>query len=86
MWKAAEVWHCERPRKAIGEGASSIAAKIEGSCKEVLRLDTMEEAYARVLVKQKAKVTAEDAMNQRCQYCGIVAENSSSSGMESTRA
>ena len=21
LWRAAEAWHCERPEKAIGEGA-----------------------------------------------------------------
>ena len=24
-WRAAEVWHWERPEKAIGEGAASVA-------------------------------------------------------------
>jgi hypothetical protein len=28
-WKAAEAWHCERPRKAVGEGTASIA--VDGS-------------------------------------------------------
>jgi hypothetical protein len=32
------VWHCERPRKAIGEGAASVAIEcpgLKGSCKGV---------------------------------------------------
>ena len=36
--KAAEAWHCERPRKAIGESAASVAGdnpELKGSCKEV---------------------------------------------------
>jgi hypothetical protein len=24
-WRAAETWHCERPWKAISEGAASVA-------------------------------------------------------------
>jgi hypothetical protein len=37
-WRAAEAWDCERPRKAIGEGATSIAVDsldVRGSCKKV---------------------------------------------------
>ena len=33
--RAAEVWHCERPWKAIGEGAASVAIEgpgLKGSC------------------------------------------------------
>ena len=35
--KAAEAQHCERPWKAIGEGATSVAVdcpRLKGSCKE----------------------------------------------------
>jgi hypothetical protein len=34
--RAAEAWHCEKPRKAIGEGAASVAIDgpgLKGSCK-----------------------------------------------------
>jgi hypothetical protein len=34
--EAAEAWHCERPWKAIGEGAASVAIDglgLKGSCK-----------------------------------------------------
>jgi hypothetical protein len=37
-WRAAEALHCERPWKAIGEGAASVAIDgpgLKGSCKEV---------------------------------------------------
>ena len=36
-WRAAEAWHCERPGKAIGKGAASVAIDgpgHKGSCKE----------------------------------------------------
>ena len=36
--RAAEAWHCERPWKAIGEGAASVAIDgpgLKGSCKGV---------------------------------------------------
>ena len=36
--RAAEIWHCERPGKAIGEGATSVILDGPGlkrSCKEV---------------------------------------------------
>jgi hypothetical protein len=26
LWRTAEAWHCERPGKAIGEDAASVAA------------------------------------------------------------
>jgi hypothetical protein len=35
--RAAEAQHCERPWKAIGEGATSVAVdcpRLKGSCKE----------------------------------------------------
>ena len=34
-YRAAEAWHCERPWKAIGEGAASVAIddpRLKGSC------------------------------------------------------
>ena len=37
-WRAAETWHCERPGKAIGEGAASVpvdGSGLKGPCKEV---------------------------------------------------
>jgi hypothetical protein len=37
-WKAADVWHCERQWKAIGEGTASVAVgslELKGSCKGV---------------------------------------------------
>jgi hypothetical protein len=34
-WRAAEDWHCERPWKAIGEGAASDDPGLKGSHKEV---------------------------------------------------
>ena len=37
-WRAAQVWPCERPGKAIGEGIASFAVDgpgLKGSCKEV---------------------------------------------------
>ena len=36
-WRAAETWHCERPGKAIAEGAVSVAVEspaLKGSCRE----------------------------------------------------
>lgn len=36
-WRATEARHCERPWKAIGEGAASVAIDglgLKGSCKE----------------------------------------------------
>ena len=36
--RAAEVWHCERPWKAIGENATPVAvdsSELKGSCKGV---------------------------------------------------
>ena len=36
-WRAAEAWHCEKPGKAIGEGAASVVVdgpRLKGSCKE----------------------------------------------------
>jgi hypothetical protein len=36
--RATEAWHCERPWKAIGKGASSVAIDgpgLKGSCKGV---------------------------------------------------
>ena len=35
--RETEAWHCERPRKAIGEGAASVAVDspgLKGPCKE----------------------------------------------------
>jgi hypothetical protein len=52
-WRAAEAWHCERPCKAIGEGAASVAIDgpgQKGSCKDMM-LGTMKRAYGRLLVK-----------------------------------
>jgi hypothetical protein len=37
-WRAAEAWHWERPWKAIGEDAASVAADgpgLKGTCKGV---------------------------------------------------
>jgi hypothetical protein len=37
-WRVAVAWYCERPGKAIGEGAASVAVvvpRLKGSCKEV---------------------------------------------------
>ena len=37
-WRAAEAWHCERPWKAIGEGAASVAIDgpgLKGACQGV---------------------------------------------------
>jgi hypothetical protein len=36
--REAEVWHCQRPGKAIGEGAASVAVEgpgLKGSCKGI---------------------------------------------------
>jgi hypothetical protein len=36
-WRTAEVWHCERPGKGIGEDRASVAVDspgLKGSCKE----------------------------------------------------
>ena len=44
-----EAWHCERPGKAIGESAASVAVDgpgLKGSCKEV-ELGTVKGAYKR---------------------------------------
>ena len=52
-WRAAEVWHCERPEKAIAEVLASAAVNgpgLKGSCKE-LRLGTENGACERLLVK-----------------------------------
>lgn len=27
LWKTTEVWHCERPGEAVGEGTASVAVK-----------------------------------------------------------
>jgi hypothetical protein len=46
-WEEAEAGHCERPWKAIGEGAASAAVDspgLKGSCKK-LRFGTMKRAY-----------------------------------------
>ena len=53
-WTVAESWHCERPGKAIGEGAASVAVDSpgRGHAKE-LRLGTMKGAYERLLVKPR---------------------------------
>jgi hypothetical protein len=51
--KAAETRHCERPGKAIGEGAASVAIDVsglKGSCKG-FELSTMKRAYERLLLK-----------------------------------
>ena len=29
-WRAAEAWHCERPEKAIGESAATVAIDSPG--------------------------------------------------------
>ena len=37
-WRDAEAWHCERPGKAIGEGAASVVfggPGLKESCKGV---------------------------------------------------
>jgi hypothetical protein len=37
-WRTAEAWYCERPWKAIGEGAAPVAVEspgLKGSCKGV---------------------------------------------------
>ena len=37
-WRTAEVWHCERSWKAIGEGVASVVIDgpgLKGSCKGV---------------------------------------------------
>ena len=52
-WEEAEAGHCERPWKAIGEGAASAAVDspgLKGSCKK-LRFGTMKRAYERLLMK-----------------------------------
>jgi hypothetical protein len=51
--RAAEARHCERPWKAIGEGAASAAIdgpRLKGHAKE-LRLGTMKRGYERLLLK-----------------------------------
>ena len=50
--RAAEARHCERPWKAIGEGAASVAigGLGRGHAKD-LRLGTIKRAYERLLVK-----------------------------------
>ena len=51
--RAAEAGHCERPWKAIGEGAASVAIdgpELKGSCKGV-EAGTMKRAYERLLLK-----------------------------------
>jgi hypothetical protein len=47
-WIAAEAWDCERPRKAIGEGAVD-SLPLKGHAKK-LRLDTMKRVHERILV------------------------------------
>jgi hypothetical protein len=49
-WRAAEAWHCERPWKAIGEGAALVAGDSTGLKEKKLRLGTMKRAYERLLV------------------------------------
>ena len=50
-WRAAEAWNCERPGKAIGEGASVVVGSgLKESCKK-LKLGTMKRDYERLLVK-----------------------------------
>ena len=37
-WRASEARHCDKPRKAIGEGAALFVVddpRLKGSCKEV---------------------------------------------------
>ena len=47
--RTAEAWHCERPWKAIGEGAASLAVDVPGLIR--LRFGTMKRAYERLSVK-----------------------------------
>ena len=51
-WRTAEAWHCERPGKAIVEGAASTVdgEGLNGSCKE-LEAGTKKEDYEKLLVK-----------------------------------
>jgi hypothetical protein len=51
LWRAADACHCERPGKAIGEGAASVA--VEGPEQKVSCKDTM--TMATLIKKKKNK-------------------------------
>ena len=78
--RAAEVWHCEKPEKATGEGTASVAVDglgLKESWKEV-------EAWhhERLLVKPSFK----RKLQQIGEYSEMITKNSSNSGVKSTRA
>ena len=81
-WRAAEAWNCERPGKAIGEGASVVVgSELKGSCKK-LRLGTMKRNYERLLVKPSCSERSQCA---RDASTISATKSNSSSGVESTR-
>jgi hypothetical protein len=79
-WRAAEAWNCERPGKAIGEGASVVVGSgLKESCKK-LKLGTMKRDYERLLVKPSCSGGPPEYW--RCQYHGMITKNSSNNGVE----
>ena len=89
-WKAAEVWHWERPGKAIGEGTASLTVKdpgMKGSCREV-GVWHHEESQWEAFAERSSPLRQKTPAFWRCQNHGITIKNNTSSGaklMESQR-
>ena len=85
-WRAAEAWNYDRPGKAIGEGAASVAVDspgLKGSCKGVEawhHKESLKEAIVEAKLQWKA------AAFWRCQYHEMTTKNISSSGVRTTGA
>ena len=63
-WRAAEVWHCERPGEAIGGGAASVAVEdpgLKGGMQKKLRFGTMKRAYESATQLQQRNPHSGDA-------------------------
>ena len=77
--RAAEAQHCERPWKAIGEGAASVAIDgpgQKGSCNSFVEAWHHEESLLQLKI----------AVFWRCQYHEMTTKNSSSSGVQAAGA
>jgi hypothetical protein len=76
----------ERPWKAIGEGATSVAIdgpRLKESCKGVEACHHEESVWEAIV---KAKLQWKTAAFWRCQYHEITTENSSCSGVQAAGA
>lgn len=81
--RAAEAWHSERPGKAIGESAASVAVKtpgLKGSWREseALHPKRQEEAIGEGV----ASVSVETPAFWRCRDHGTTTKDSGRCGME----